>query len=551
MQPIPAGAALAVHGVVKDSLTGEPLPRALVQIDGETGPGALTDRDGKFEMTAPGSGSHIFQLTKPGYHDLPPNPTSVGTVLENSVGITHNVFVNPEMPVLSFFLTPTSVIQGHIDLSTGDTAQGIGVLLLRRTLQGGRPAWLVAGNARTNSDGAYRFAGLDDGDYAIATEPARESDGGGVPIAPDSPGTITWNGYAVTFYPDARDFAGAARIHLRGGETEQANLTLKLEAFQPVRATLAPARGTEKSQTEYAVSVLDTQGHSLPYPAQYESDSKTVQAELPDGSFTLQVTAVQRQPMRVAAVRGPSPVGMMLQGNLDVTVAGHPVAGLHMALGERVASPVAVNVSRNSASPGSAAARGGGVTISVTQAGDMRVDGMWTQLAQGNVPGELETNVLPPGSYWVHTSISQPGLCEESFTAGGASLAREPLVVAAGGATAPMSLVLRDDCASLKLSLPVDLMTPAGGEEPAFTVYVVPDFDSTVDIPSLTLRASSGGTLTIPNIAPGSYHVHTFAAPVELEYRNPEALAQLPNAGQAITLDPLSTGTLTVEVTPH
>jgi hypothetical protein len=114
-----------------------------------------------------------------------------------------------------------------------------------------------------------------------------------------------------------------------------------------------------------------------------------------------------------------------------------------------------------------------------------------------------------------------------------------------------MSLTLRDDCASLKLSLPTELLTPAAGEEAAFTVYVVPDFDSTVDIPTLTLRASSGGALMLSNLTPGSYHVYTFAAPVELEYRNPEALAQLPNAGQAITLDPLSTGTLTLEVSAH
>jgi len=550
LQPIPTG-EMSVHGVVKNALTGDPLPRALVQVDGETGPGVLTDRDGKFDLMAPGSGSHVIQLTKPGFHDLPPDPSQAGTVLENSNGITHNVFVTDGLPDLSFAMTPTSVIQGHIDLSTGDTAQGIGVQLLRRTLQGGHAAWLIAAMARTNNDGAFRFAGLDDGDYAIATEPARESEVGGIPFVADSSGTMAWNGFAATFYPDARDFASAARIHLHGGETEQANMTLKLEAFQPVRAALGPARSAEKPAAEYGAAVLDTQGHSLPYSAQYDPETRTVQAMLPDGAYALQVTATPRPQMKVAAIRNPSAGGTMLQGILEISVAGHPIAGVRMALAERVANPVAVNVTRNAAHPGSPPASGGGVSISVTQAGDTRVDGAWSQFAQGNVPGELDTSVLAPGSYWVHTSINQPGLCEESFTAAGASLAREPLVVAAGGTSAPMSLALRDDCASLKLNLPPGLGTPTAGEEPAFTVYVVPDFDSTVDIAALTLRASSGGTLTVPNLTPGSYHVYTFTAPVELEYRNPEALAKLPNFGQSVTLEPLATSTLTVEGPPR
>jgi hypothetical protein len=84
-------------------------------------------------------------------------------------------------------------------------------------------------------------------------------------------------------------------------------------------------------------------------------------------------------------------------------------------------------------------------------------------------------------------------------------------------------------------------MTP--GEEPAFTTYVVPDFDSTVDINSITL--SPGGTITLNNLTPGPYHVYTFTTPVELEYHNPEALATLPS--QTVTLEPGSTNNLIVE----
>jgi hypothetical protein len=88
----------------------------------------------------------------------------------------------------------------------------------------------------------------------------------------------------------------------------------------------------------------------------------------------------------------------------------------------------------------------------------------------------------------------------------------------------------------------------APGEEPFYTVYVVPDFDSTADVEPLTLRASTGGALTLENLTPGSYHVYVFDAPVRLEYRNPSALAALPNPGQTVTLSPGVTSNLVLEV---
>jgi hypothetical protein len=111
-----------------------------------------------------------------------------------------------------------------------------------------------------------------------------------------------------------------------------------------------------------------------------------------------------------------------------------------------------------------------------------------------------------------------------------------------------LALTLREDCATLNLSLPANLLSQAAGEEPAFTVYVVPDFDSTVDVIPLTLRASAGGTLTLDNLTPGNYRVYTFTAPVELEYHNPDALSALSNRAQTVTLQPSSASTLALEV---
>jgi hypothetical protein len=118
-------------------------------------------------------------------------------------------------------------------------------------------------------------------------------------------------------------------------------------------------------------------------------------------------------------------------------------------------------------------------------------------------------------------------------------------VLTDAGTTAPLVLSLRDDCAGLTLSLP-ESVGVAAGEEPFYTVYVVPDFDSTTDVVPQTLRPSTGGRIKLTGLTPGNYHVFTFDRPMALAYRDPAALASLP--GQAITLAPDADAELTIEV---
>jgi hypothetical protein len=171
---------------------------------------------------------------------------------------------------------------------------------------------------------------------------------------------------------------------------------------------------------------------------------------------------------------------------------------------------------------------------------------MQSAFAQGSGLGMIDTVAAAPGKYWVHTIVSDPSLCEDSFTSGAANLGREPLVVGQGGATAPMTLNLRDDCASLKVSLPQTVAGMVAGEEAGYLVYVVPDRDFTTDAPSSTLRPANGPSFTFQALRPGGYRVYVFSAPVDLEYHNRDVLAEL--HGQAVTLTPGETAELVLEV---
>lgn len=528
--------------MVRNGASGEPLPRALVRINGDATTGVLTDGEGRFEIADVPAGPQEFTIFKPGFMDEA--EAGGDSNAANTRGFGHNVLVESQMGDLVFTMEPDNSIEGQVQLSSGDVAEGIQITLLRRMVQDGRVVWQSQADAKTNSEGVYRFGELADGSYAVYTEPTMESDAATNLVEIGSGKNVARQGYASVFYPEARDLAGAAKISVSRGEQAQANIVLTLEPFQSVTATVTMPRPSFGSGENVSVQVLDAQAHPLPYPAQYDAATHTAQASLPDGTYSF-VASLQNNVVHLFVRNGESLnlPPRAVRGEVSFAVAGHAISNLRIPMAELGANSVQVTVSRSSSGGSQAGDPRIFVTLSQTSGG--LDDGVVGSYAEGTSSGPLETQHPPPGSYWVHTSIAPNSLCESSFVAGGSSLAREPLILGPSGATAPLVLALRDDCARLTLLLPESLGL-AAGEEPFYTVYVVPDFDSTVDVVPQTLRPSTGGRITLNGLTPGNYHVYAFNRPVALEYRNPAVLASLP--GQAVSLAPAADAQLTLEV---
>jgi hypothetical protein len=544
-------ALVPVHGLVRDAVTGQPLARALVAIEGEAGTGVLTDGEGRFELPSVATGPHIFRVKKPGYHDRP--YASEEENLEDD-GPAHSVFVAAEMPELAFSLTPASAIQGHIELSSGDPALGIGVVLLKQVIRQGRALWAQVSMARSNGNGNYRFGGLPEGLYAVYTQPSLESEPAFGAVAAGAKGPRS--GYPSVFFPDARDFAGASRIRLEAGQQASANFNLAVEPFYTVTAIglfQTPGKPAAPPSKAYTASVLDPSGHLLPYIAQYDDASHQIQATLPDGSYTLLVRGMARpnflgDTIPISAAESRSAGAFV--GAIDVTVDEHPISGLRVPLGSphsnsvrlryQITGPLIVGTGNYES-----------ISLTADQADGLpqvESTGLWFMQP---FPDSIEFSVAQPGAYWLGATVPRKGFCAGPFTAAGINAAREPIQLSPLGSSQPMELVLRDDCSTLSLNLPANLTALVPGEEPFLTVYIVPDFDSPTDIAPMSMHPSSGPTLTLDSLTPGSYHVYTFSTPVHLEYRNPAALAALPNPGQQVTLSPSAPASLVLEVPAH
>ncbi len=532
--------------MVRNAVTGEGVPRALVRVEGDTATGALTDGDGRFSIPNLPVGPEQVSIVKPGYLDFSRAATNAaassnaGPFLYAAPNGGHNVMVASDMPDVLFTLSPSGAIRGQVELSSGDSAQGIALSLAHRVVQEGRDVWQSIAATKIGSDGSYRFGGLAEGDYALYSAPAMDSD---LDEATGPAGTGQRYGFAAYFYPDAREPSGVSAIHVSAAQQAQANLSLSLEPFEPVNATVSFPQGVVAGMgMEFSAVVTDSAGRQLPYAAQFDPDSHSVRAELPDGNYTLLITGNPRN-------RGNGPADQrsagVLAGAVDFAVAGRPIPNLRCVLSPITSSPVEVTIMHNT---GRAIGPGQLVLVTVSSAQGWVDDSMVSEFASGHAPGPIGSTYTRPGSYWVSMHAQQHGFCEAALTAGGANLAREPLVIGASGSSLPMQITLRDDCASLQVSLADTDSSISAGDEPFYTVYIVPDFDSTSEVQRVTLRPSTGGSATVSDLTPGNYHVYTFSGFVEFAFHNADALAAMSSRAEAVMLSPSATSSVDVEV---
>jgi hypothetical protein len=201
--------AAQTGGVVTNAVTGAPVPRAHLTMEGPAKYNVTAGADGRFSVTEIKPGLYSVAAEKTGF---------VASRRAERVEIKANI----DKTDIDVKLTPTGAITGRVLDPDGEPVQGFSVMATPRYGQ----------YATTNEKGEFRIGGLRPGRYRVM---ASHQDGTGERPEIRRDGTVEPH-YARTWYPAVMAEKGAASIVVRAG-AESSGADIRLVAVPFVRVS--------------------------------------------------------------------------------------------------------------------------------------------------------------------------------------------------------------------------------------------------------------------------------------------------------------------------
>jgi len=485
-----------VEGTVVNSLTGRPIPRALVEMSGQA---VLAGSEGEFSFDGVSPGQIQISVTKPGYF-------TPGTKLrQGSAGATFEV--GPDTGKIVLKLAPEAVIFGHVTGNDEEPLEGAMIEVLTFISVNGQTQLQQAGkNVRTDEDGNYRVAGLLPGRYAIAVKVQN--------LARRILGVQTTKASEayplLVYHPQAGDVESATMIDLSPGQRTEASFSLSLEpAFK-----LAGSVATSGEWIQVNPPVLvDDMDRPLLTAEQFDAQSGTFEFRaVPAGTYRLRCSGLD--PERHHEYSERSVTVSQPVTNLKLVLKHWPriAVEFHTELTQpRSTGPCSYNVSGENHQADCSDMPAAFVELIPAGPSQNRFSLEWRPAKDSYGFG---ISGVPPGKYVVHSWPAVYGYVQ-SARSGHLDLLREELVVPEEGSVSPIQVVVRDDPATLE----VQVHGAAIGQHAL--VVVIPDARFSKPLGSWTNMAKTD----LASLPPGDYRVLAFDSVYGMDYANPEALA--------------------------
>jgi hypothetical protein len=562
----------SVTGTVVNSVTGEPISRALVQLSnfgvGAMSPSTsvevanalnsamreramLTDREGRFKLEGLPHMTIAFTARKPGFFS--PSELSEGG-LQSSL---NHVEVGAETPAVVLKLVPEAIITGRVTDANGEPLEGVTIRVNgvqhtngRRQLQPLMQDQEEPQTWTTNEDGEYRVAGLMPGSYYISAVPYSSNQVPGpsmvhgatviegdviiqkmqsLPSADEDKNHslgIPRVAYPVTYYPGVAELNDATPLQISAGQRPEIDFTVRPA---PVILIAGQLTGLGRAQ-DVEMQFSNESGDDLSLDKQFDAQSGAFQAHI------------------IAA--GPCVIKADAKDAFDhplhgqVTVNGtSSVRNVHVNLGPALSIPIVVRTETTKPFTETAASTAGrGITSRlVIQNIPVSVNLHPVEMGRPELSASVEGGPnnpllvlrnLEPGKYNVEVipnNTESNTWYVKSILYGGADLFREELTVAPGQASA-MEIVLRDDSAVLQ-----GTVQSVEDEGQAAAVLVVPDY---APLDPKMIVANDRGEFQLDGLAPGDYKVFAFDRLDGLEYSNPQTLDQYASKAAQVSLQP-------------
>src|SRR6266851_5130001 len=499
----------SIDGVVINSVTGEPVRSALVQIYGRQQMSLLTGPDGKFHFDGVPQSQLTINVRKPGFF----------TEQEISQGSITNqlIQVGPGMKPVTMKLIPEAVIYGRITDSDGDPIQNLQIMLVHAAIVNGQKNWQQTRSAQTKDDGEFRLFGLLPGTYYLRTESR--------PAATLRVGTNSQTapvGYPSNYYPGTTVHDSATAITIEPRNEVRADFPVKRGIFYRVSGGVIGA----PTQMPVSIQILGLDGERLNGGVQMNPRAGTFTAFAPKGSYVIKAYA-----------RGNNgPQGVAIQ---SVNVNGD-VAGLSLAFTPLATIPVEVRfeITQNTNS-GSYPKDMQPVGVTLVSKGTVFTNQAYSATLQGqpedrsfavrNVePGRYAVQLMPNGHWYI-----------ESARCGQTNLFTEGFSVQTGGPAQPIEIVLRDDFAAVSGAVSLD------GHPVQGTLLLIPEANPRG---AVTVPTDPDGRFQRGDLPPGDYKAIAFDRVDGLEYTNTEVMRAFSAWEQPVHIPPNGQATVQLEL---
>jgi len=552
----------SIHGIVVNSVTHEPVGRALVYSP-DNRFATMTDGEGHFEFTFPQveadknqggesgpgsiSGSTCAGGTCTSYNTVASRaPNRPDMLLAKKPGFltdqgrVQSLQSVPAGQELTIPLSPEALIVGRVTLPTSEASEAVQLELYRRQVENGLARWGSAGSTSTRSSGEFRFADLPAGRYKLLTRELPDRD----PVTFDPRGQRY--GYPPVYFPNGSDFAAAQTIELVAGQVFQADISVVRKLYYVVKVAVTnPPPGAGIGV------VVSVEGHAGPgYSLSYNDDDQMIEGLLPNGNYTLEASTYGRAALALAGSVSISVKGVTVEGP-RITLA--PAATIPVNVKEEFTSSKDPNSPRMIVHAGSIERNERGprryLNINLEPADDFAGPrGGFLRPSSGPQDDSLVMENVQPGRYWVRAYSSRGFVA--SITSGETDLLHEPIAVG-GGSTSGIEITMRDETAEIDgtvegVATPSNITeAPANSFSNGFAsqstaassthVYCVPLFDSSGEFRELWVGPD--GKFGPQGLPPGTYRVLAFDHPQpDLEYRDPEAMRKYDAQGQLVRL---------------
>ena len=261
--PARPDASATVRGMVRDTVSGQPIRRATVFLrvtpaptsgariaDDSLSHSTYTDGSGAFEFTGVAAGRATVHASKDGYYD--PTVAWNGAPAPGGRPPALSLTAGQLATGVVIALSPAGAIVGRVVDEYGDPAPSIAVEVLRR--ERGRRGLLQTVGRRGESDdtGTFRVWGLAPGEYLVAARPRQMDVNGRRGRSADR------EGFASTYYPGTTSAADATPVVVRAGrDTSGVTFPLLATRLAVIRGQVTGVDARESTRVAVMVSRID------------------------------------------------------------------------------------------------------------------------------------------------------------------------------------------------------------------------------------------------------------------------------------------------------